>query len=539
MYINQILISCLVIVVGMSPLNASFAGQCSNLPSVKNLLEQGNYRNALQHMDKCLTEFGQPEAQDWEQFKTLIGQVLTLSSSTSFEQAYRNFQSVLKTHLLNGLEFQFRDYFDTHQQSSLFSLVREAQEKYYFYYDTGRLISHSRGIALTEQSLIWKNLTENPYRLAFDDIKSMTLIYDHGFSLNSDLSLTGWKLGIKSRGKRCAILKNRNEDFPTRWQNPLRLPLSKTVYPQSENLTVLKSTKCFDEYHEIRLSGMRNEAIIPFVSAIIYFINSNRMSVIQEPVRLNVPERERGILAGWVTQCGKEAVNPGNPIKELQFLDACFSRFGDQFKLSQTDKNQLNQLTALTFANQNMPFLEGYNNFQVVLKTHFFSGLNFKFKSNFDAPLQDALFEEVRIPSEDYYFYFDTGTLISGSRGIALTDKAIIWKNFLGSSIGWSNLTGTASRLAFDQISCVTLVHEITGWKLRLNKSEENEIVLSQLSEDNVELFVSAFIYFINLASDANLILQKSQDAQNFLEKAFEEKHPQVNSMIDCSRICN
>jgi hypothetical protein len=220
-------------------------------------------------------------------------------------------------------------------------------------------------------------------------------------------------------------------------------------------------------------------------------------------------------------------------------LDACFSRFGDQFKLSQTDKNQLNQLTALTFANQNMPFLEGYNNFQVVLKTHFFSGLNFKFKSNFDAPLQDALFEEVRIPSEDYYFYFDTGTLISGSRGIALTDKAIIWKNFLGSSIGWSNLTGTASRLAFDQISCVTLVHEITGWKLRLNKSEENEIVLSQLSEDNVELFVSAFIYFINLASDANLILQKSQDAQNFLEKAFEEKHPQVNSMIDCSRICN
>lgn len=160
MYINQILISCLVIVVGMSPLNASFAGQCSNLPSVKNLLEQGNYRNALQHMDKCLTEFGQPEAQDWEQFKTLIGQVLTLSSSTSFEQAYRNFQSVLKTHLLNGLEFQFRDYFDTHQQSSLFSLVREAQEKYYFYYDTGRIISHSRGIALTEQSLIWKNLTE-------------------------------------------------------------------------------------------------------------------------------------------------------------------------------------------------------------------------------------------------------------------------------------------------------------------------------------------------------------------------------------------
>jgi len=518
MSINQILIFGLVIAVSLSPLSAPFAAQCSDLPSVKNQREQGNFRGALQHMDKCLTEFGQPEAEDWEQFKALIGQVLTLSDSTSFESVYRNVQSVLKTHLLNGLEFHFRDYFEMHQQLSLFANVREAEEKYYFYYDTGRLFSHSRGIALTEQSLIWKNLTGNSYRLAFDDIKSMTLIYDHGFSLNSDLSLTGWKLRVKSRSKRCATLKNRSQDFSTSWKNPL----SNRVFPQYDAENFLKSAICFDEYHEIRLSGMPNEGIIPFVWAIIYFINSNRSLPIQEPVQLNVPERERGILAGWVTLCGKEAVKPDNPVKELQFLDACFSRFGDQFKLSQTDKERLNELTALTFANLNIPFSDGYNNFKVALQTHFFSGLNFKFKSNFDAPLQEALFEEVRLPSENYYFYFDTGTLIAGSRGIALTDQAIIWKHFLGSSIGWSHLTGTANRLAFDQISCVTLEHEITGWKLRLNEGDEHEIVLSELSEENVELFVSALIYFINFASDANLILQESQDAHFFLKEAFE-----------------
>jgi hypothetical protein len=499
MYINRILILCLVITIGLSPLNAPFAAApCSHLPSVKNLLKQNNFRKALQHMDKCLSEFQQPEMEDWKLFKALIRQVLTVSDSTSFEEAYRNFQSVLKTHLLNGVEFQFRDYFDRYQQLFLFSEVREAPEKYYFYYDTGRFLSHSRGIALTEQSLIWKNLTDSASRLAFDEINSVTLIYDHGFTLNNDLSLTGWKLGIKSRAKQCASLKNQNEDIPSDWQNSLPKG-SKTVFRQNHR-NASASPKCFDEYHEIRLSGLPNRAIIPLVSAMIYFINANRMLSIQEPVRFYVPEREKGILAGWITQCGKEPVQPGNPIKELQLLDACFSRFGGEFLLSQADKKRLNRLIAEAFTNQNLSFEQEYNHFQVVLKTHFFNDLDFKFLSNFDESLQTELFEDIRHPKEEYYFYFDTGTLISGSRGIALTDKAVIWKNFFGN----------ANRLPFDQMTCVTLKQGITGWKLQLNQNEENEIVLSELSENNVKLFVRAFVYFINMASDADLVLQDS-----------------------------
>jgi cobalamin biosynthesis protein CobT len=137
-----------------------------------------------------------------------------------------------------------------------------------------------------------------------------------------------------------------------------------------------------------------------------------------------------------------------------------------------------------------------------------------------------------------YYFYFDTCKATSGSRGIALTDQAIVWKNMLGSSISWNNLTGSASRVAFDEISKISLIHElglssITGWKLRLNDNGDHDIVLAQLTEENVEMFAKAIVYFINIAAKASLILDIPQETQEILTKTFLERHPEIKSVTD------
>jgi hypothetical protein len=520
---------------------ASIASTCSDSEFLKSLIEVGNYRSALQRMDRCLRASKQPEADDWQLFNELIKQVLTVSSSTSFEEAYRNFQKVLQIHLLSGLKFKLASYFEDHptDNHNLFSEVRETYEKYYFYYDTGRLFSHSRGIALTERSLIWKNFTGEPHRLAFDNINSMTLAYDRGFSLNSNFSLTGWKLRINSSNKRCAN-RNASKEFPTSWQK-LSPPDSVSSFPshQRHSEMVFKLGGCFDEKNEIRLSSVPDKAIIPLVSAITYFINSNKTSFEQKKmVPFYVPEREIGILAGWVTPCRKEYVNQRSPIKELQLLDACFFRFlsnDEGFKLSQQDSELLNSLTAQIFEKDNISFNEAYNRFKVVLSTHFFSDLDFKFKDNFDAETEVELFEGVRDITESYYFYFDTGRVMSGSRGLALTKKAIIWNNF------WTDLTGSAKRVTFDNISSVTLVHEsdlqsLGGWRLILNKDEnkdeDNEIALSQVPAENVELFASALVYFINRASGANLKLQVPKETRAVLDNTFEEMHPKANHWL-------
>lgn len=193
---------------------------------------QENYRGALQEMDKCLAP-NKSSKEDWELFAILIEHVLKANDSTSFEQASQNFQSVLSVSLFKGLTFQFAHYFETHPKpdTKLFSKVREAEEKYYFYYDSGRLFSHSRGIALTDKSLIWKNLTGKPRRLAFDDIMSVALVYDRRF-LNSDLSFTGWKLRLNN-----------------------------------------------DKKNDIRLSRVSVKAIMPFFYAISYFIRFNQTRI--------------------------------------------------------------------------------------------------------------------------------------------------------------------------------------------------------------------------------------------------------------------
>jgi hypothetical protein len=445
-------------------------------------MEKGDYRGALQNMDTCLSVQKQASQDDQNLFNDLIKQVLSANDSISFNDGYRNFQAVLKIRLLNNLKFKLKSDFEKHpkKDAKLFSKVRDKGEKYYFYYDTGRMLSYSRGIALTDQSLLWKNITGKPHRFAFNEIKNIKLVYKRG------LSLTGWQLVVNN-----------------------------------------------DKNNNVRLSKMQDDTIIPFVSAMIYFINFNKTS--SDKVQFIVDEREMGILAGWVTLCSEKQVEQGNPIKELQLLEACFSTYGKGFNLSKTDNELLKKLTKQIFEKTDLSLAEGYNNFKVLLSTHFFSKLKLKFKNNLG---EDNLFKAVHKPEESDYFYFDTGKMVSASRGLLLTDKAIIWKNLLGSSISWNKLTGTASRLAFDKISSVTLVHEVSiksvmGWKLRLNQNKDYEIVLSKLSDENVELFASAFVYFINIASKANLTLEIPPKTQDVLTKSFLERHPKIKSMTD------
>jgi len=521
--------SSLILALCSFPLSYSFALTCSDSESLKTFMEKGDYRGALQNMDTCLSVQKQPSQDDQNLFNDLIKQVLSANDSISFNDGYRNFQAVLKIRLLNNLKFKLKSDFEKHpkKDAKLFSKVRDKGEKYYFYYDTGRMLSYSRGIALTDQSLLWKNMTGKPHRFAFNEIKSIKLVYKRG------LSLTGWQL----------IVNN-------------------------------------DKNNNVRLSKMPDDTIIPFVSAMIYFININQTS--SDKVQFIVDEREMGILAGWVTLCSEKRVehkNP-NPIKELQLMEACFSTYGKGFSLSQTDNELLKKLTKQIFEKSEseqfskkseseqfsekseseqiskkseseqfskkseseqiskkseLSLAEGYNNFKVVLSTHFFSKLKFKFKNNLG---EDNLFKAVHKPEESDYFYFDTGKMVSASRGLLLTDKAIIWKNLLGTSISWKKLTGTASRLAFDKVSSVTLVHEVSiksvmGWKLRLNQNKDYEIVLSKLSDENVELFASAFVYFINIASNANLTLEIPAKTQDVLTKSFLERHPKIKSMTD------
>ncbi len=482
MYLKKSYQYTLILALCWLPLSATFASTCSNSETLKTFIERGDYRWALSELDNCLTTVEKPSTEDLQLFDELMKKILSTDKKISFEEAYRNFQSALKINLLNGLKFEFAHYFETNEDK-LFSELRQANEKYYFYYDTGRFFSNSRGIALTNKAVIWKNLSSQPVRLAFDEINSVTLIYKRGFSL------TGWTL---------------------RFNN--------------------------DENLAFRLSGIDEDGLIPFIRAIVYFVNFNR--TLPNKLALEIPEKEIAILAGWLTQCSQKYVDLDNPIKEFQLLDACFSFYGKKFKLSPADKQLLDKILTALFERNHISFAKGYNNFRVLLSSHFFSDLGFKFKNNIDAKTEAALFKDVHNPTEKYYFYFDMGTISRGSRGLALTDNSIIWKNLIGNSYSLKNLLGNATQLPFDKITEISLLHEIglnsiTGWKLRLNGNSDYEIALSGVSEDNVELFASALVYFINMASGSNLTLKIPQETQDYLTKTFLERHPKIKSITD------
>ncbi|RKZ60455.1 MAG: hypothetical protein DRQ99_22040 [Candidatus Parabeggiatoa sp. nov. 3] len=471
---------------GLLPL-ASFAGLCSNYETLKMHIKQANYRPALLEMSHCLKAVKLPSVDDLEQFDALIQLVLTADSNTADEDIYRNFQIVLKNHYeFRELNFQFKNKLKT--RNHLFYNKRHDHEKYYFYYDTGRILSYSRGIAFTNQSLIWRNLIGFTQHLAFDDIKTIKLIYDQRYVLNNDLSLTGWKLQINN-----------------------------------------------DVRYEIRLSRLPDNAIEPFVSAMVYFINFNKTAQLQKRVLLEIPTREKAILAGWVTQCRKNWNNSHNALEQLRFLNNCLSKYPQDIKLSQADHDWLNQLMNPIFANPHISLAKGHNNFKKALSTDFFNKLDFLFKDNVNQEWEIELFKDVKKSTESYYFYFETGTLFSGSKGLALTDESIIWNNLFCFSISWPSFLGLTTRLPFENISSVTLIHEIgfisNSWKLRLNEKADYEIVLPQLSTENIELFASALVYFINVAKGTHLTLKIPKASRQVLNQTF--RHPKMNSMSE------
>jgi hypothetical protein len=100
-------------ILGYAALNASWAATCSEAEALKTFQEKGDYRSALQELDNCLSAQPSLSNQDIGLFNELLKQVLAPNTATSLEESYRNFQSVLKTHLLSTLGFEFTDYFKT------------------------------------------------------------------------------------------------------------------------------------------------------------------------------------------------------------------------------------------------------------------------------------------------------------------------------------------------------------------------------------------------------------------------------------------
>lgn len=465
-------------IFALLPFTPSQATECREFEAFKVAINQQDSRGALQELDQCLASSEHPSAEDLQTFNDLL-KVLLNQYQLSSEEAYRNFQSVLSIHLLKELKFELADFFDTHPQEDkkLFSEVRPAEEKYRFYYDDGRLLSYARGIALTDKSLIWKNLTGPAQVLAFNAIKNLKLVYERG------LSLTGWELRI-------------------------------------------------NDTSDIRLSQIPEVALIPLISAMIYFINTHKDPTL-EKLALEVPEKEMAILAGWITLCHKKYVDHHDTIKNLQHLDQCFMTYDKDFQVSSADKELLSTLIQKVLV-QGTSLETAYENFKVVLSTSPFRELKFKFKEELQ---KNDLFKEVIAPTETLYFYFDSGTVSSGNRGLALTHQSIVWKNLLATSINLKNITGSSMSMPFDKISSVALVYEthlaapLGEWKLRLNNDQD--IILPKLSTENVEIFASALVYFFNSTLSNKLTLQITDSAKEILNKSFLDRHPKMKSFTD------
>lgn len=483
LYLNRLVKYSLVATLCWLPLNSAQATECRDAEVFKTFMEKQDYRGALQDLDKCISAIPQSSAEDMKSFDDLVKQIFSQYKLT-IEESYSNFQSVLSTHALKGLEYKLANHFESHpdEDKKLFDKIRNPEEKIYFFHDASRTPLDPRGFALTNKTLLWNNLAEEPQAIAFNDIQHVKLIYERG------MSLTGWELQINDK--------------------------------------------------KIRLSQVPDNTVIPMVSAMLYFINANKDNQDQS-VTLEVPDREVGILAGGVTLCSsKNLVGPAaDPIKNLQTFDECLASYGDDFKLSQTDKDQLNQLTEAVLASSKS-LDEGYANFQAVLSTHLFKEFKFQFKDTLAN--NQELFKDARDAADVLYFYFDTSQLTSsGSRGVLLTDKAIMWKNLLGSGISFKSLTGSATRLPFDQITGIALTHErdltsaLNAWKLRLNENKDYTMVLVGLSEDNVEMFANAVTYLINSVVGNKLTLQVSPEAKEVLTKSFLERHPKIKSLTD------
>ena len=224
---------------------------------IDNTRKKRDFRKAVKALDYYLQLSDSEISEEHNlMFNELIANLLS-AYNIPFLESYENFKTVLSTHLFQDLQFLYLDslWKETSENNQLFQNIIAPSETFYFYYDTGRIKSFSRGIALTDESILWRNLNDDAHRYAFDDIESFMLVYEKG------LSLTGWKVRI-----------NNDPDL------------------------------------DIRLSQIPDEAVVAFLSALLYYININRSMNAGENLFLIIPEKERKILDGSTWQRHKGVI---------------------------------------------------------------------------------------------------------------------------------------------------------------------------------------------------------------------------------------
>ena len=208
---------------------------CKEASFYKGFIDDMDYRGALLEIHRCIALYDEPATEDIDSFNEILTKILE-QKNVSESEKYKNFVAILSLPYFSSSNFRFSNYFETQptKQTSLFSDVHLATNKYYFYFDTGSVMSDGRGLALTKNSILWKNLLGSQKSVNFSDLKSFTLIFKRG------LSFSGWKLRIN-------------------------------------NL----------EANDIRLSQLPKEGVVPFISALLYFVNSYNLKN-QEQVTLNL-----------------------------------------------------------------------------------------------------------------------------------------------------------------------------------------------------------------------------------------------------------
>jgi hypothetical protein len=424
---------------------------CGESSYLQSLINKQQYTQAIQVLDECLAVSGQVVEQDNQLFNQLLEKILH-QYDISNEQVYRNFHTVFQVQPLHNLQIRWAKDLENDYP---FADIKLDSEKYYFYYDTGRLQAQGRGLALTDKAIIWKNMLGNAQRLEFEQIQQLELLHEYG------LSLTGWKLRV-----------NQNQD--------------------------------------IRLSQLADNTLIPFLSALFYFIQSHS----EQDIQLIISVREKMLLSGGVTLCNEVLQQA-----DLKEFNSCLSQH-DEFELSEIDRQTLKTLTNDILQQTDVNFDQAYQHFQDLLAVNLFKGFEFQFKDN----QQSELFGHAPKGEMFYWFYYDTGRLFAKSRGLALTKKSLLWKNLLSEQ----------KQVKFINIQSISLLYEsglsLSGWKLRLNNNPELDIRLSQLSVDNVVLFAKALVYFINTSrkqffSEQPLLLTITPEAQLYLETTFIERH--------------
>lgn len=232
----------LMFLVGSLGWHIAWAANCIDSTHFQNFTAQRQFRQALLELDQCMQSVGHVHVADSKVLQQLLSIVLE-NKPVDFNHAYLNFKTVLSLHYFDNLALRFVDFFEMRPQAQqqLFAQQHNINKSFYFYHDTGRLRTLQRGIALTQNTLFWRNLLGDAQKLPFSQIKSVTILNEPG------LSFTAWK-----------VVLNNNREM------------------------------------DIRLSQIPTKGVLPYISALIYFIHMNRDD--EGEIKLVMTDKTRALL---------------------------------------------------------------------------------------------------------------------------------------------------------------------------------------------------------------------------------------------------